>query len=548
MVKKYGKTRKRLTDRNVLFHATVRRALLFFLFLSVILTTAAQTLSPQQLMEKGDSCRHVWKYKNALMFYQQAYDVAAAAEDTEMQFLLLERIMRCHDVLRHWKEMPESSYRLYTLAKEQGDSARIAMALFMRGKRMNLLHMRKKGIQICLDAVEQMKRTDYPHKNHELAHFYAILTRLYCNDGQYDDAWKTSQQQEYYVNLAKKSHSAEWYQINMQRVNMLRVALLGKMGRTAEADSIYRLHHSNSQTDPMYGDLLLEYLQQRKMNDEALQFFQTAMQNIREDGDTIGRNMQRLMNDMGDTYYDMGEYEKAAMYYREVTVLADTLAARSLSNLTGEVQKAIDNERGVAKHQKWLVIIIAAVVLLVVVLVLLLIQGLMARRKNRQMTAVIERLMHYRDIVIQNGDADEMGKNDESDASNEELRRFKEVDKRIMREQLFANPNFGRDDLMRLLGVDKNTLSGLINSTTGTNVPGYINIKRMEYAVQLIKTHPEYTLSSISEACGIKSPATFIRNFKNVYGMTPSDYRQNLQEQASPPQKSSMKWEKIESD
>ena len=142
-----------------------------------------------------------------------------------------------------------------------------------------------------------------------------------------------------------------------------------------------------------------------------------------------------------------------------------------------------------------------------------------------------------------------MGKNDESDASNEELRRFKEVDKRIMREQLFANPNFGRDDLMRLLGVDKNTLSGLINSITGTNVPGYINIKRMEYAVQLIKTHPEYTLSSISEACGIKSPATFIRNFKNVYGMTPSDYRQNLQEQASPPpQKSSMKWEKIESD
>ena len=106
-----------------------------------------------------------------------------------------------------------------------------------------------------------------------------------------------------------------------------------------------------------------------------------------------------------------------------------------------------------------------------------------------------------------------------------------------MKEQLFAQPDFGRDELMRLLGVDKNTLPSIIQRYAGTNVPGYINNKRMEYAVLLIKQHPEYTLGAISEACGIKSPATFIRNFKNAYGMTPSEFRKQLDEyEITPPQ------------
>jgi AraC-like DNA-binding protein len=57
----------------------------------------------------------------------------------------------------------------------------------------------------------------------------------------------------------------------------------------------------------------------------------------------------------------------------------------------------------------------------------------------------------------------------------------------------------------------------------------------MEYAVLLMKQHPEYTLGAISEACGIKSPATFIRNFKAVYGMTPSEFRKQIDESPNAP-------------
>lgn len=183
-----------------------------------------------------------------------------------------------------------------------------------------------------------------------------------------------------------------------------------------------------------------------------------------------------------------------------------------------------------------LTIVIAGMVFLLTFSILLLRQGLVMRKRNHRMMEIIRRLMHYRNIVIQNGDSVEMGETHVPEELQEEYKQFKEVDKRIMKERLFANPDFGRDDLMRLLGVDKNALSGIIQRQTGTNVPGYVNNKRMEYAITLIKEHPEYTLGAISEACGIKSPATFIRNFKNAYGMTPSEFRKELEESfATPP-------------
>jgi len=171
---------------------------------------------------------------------------------------------------------------------------------------------------------------------------------------------------------------------------------------------------------------------------------------------------------------------------------------------------------------------------LIVFILLLLYQALRLRNRNRVMADTIGRLMHYRHIVIQNGDKEEI-EEEKQDITKEEYQLFKDIDKRIMKERLFADPNFGRDELMRLFGVDKNTLPSIIQRYTHHNVPGYINTKRMEYAVYLIKNHPEYTLGAIAEACGIKSPATFIRNFKNVYGMTPSEYRSARKDILLPP-------------
>lgn len=529
----YGNLHNKLLDRRFRLSAIIFYIVFLFNFLSV--RAQSTPLSVKTLIEKGDSCRLEWKYNKALNYYQQAYDDPAIAKDVDMQLLLLERIMRTHDILRHWKEMPESSYRLYMLAKEHGDSVHTAMALLMRGKRLHALGQTQEGFRVALDATRMMKCTNFAHKEDELSHFYAILAKMYCKDGNYDDALRMSQEQEHYIELAKKCYSEEWYRRSLQRVFIIRLEILAKMDRMAEADSIYLKYGINPETDPLCGKAILSYYRLRGMDAESLQFLNAAMKNLREDGDTTGRNMQRLLDDIGDFYYSIGEYQQAAEYYANTCRIADTLAARSLNNLTLEVQKVIDNERTIAMQNEWLTIIIACAMLFIIVVLLGLRQALIARRRNQKMSAIVRSLMHYRDIVIQNGDHVEMSENEAVNTLKEELRHFKEVDKRIMKELLFTNPDFGRDDLMRLLGVDKNTLPALLQRITGNNVSGYINVKRMEYAVYLMKEHPEFTLESIAEACGIRSSTTFIRNFKANYDMTPSEYRKLLEKNADAP-------------
>ena len=270
------------------------------------------------------------------------------------------------------------------------------------------------------------------------------------------------------------------------------------------------------------------------MNAELLNLLNLSKKNICEDGDSMGRNMQRLLKDFGDFYLSIGDYPKAVEYYASTSRIADTLAARTLNNLNADVRKVMENERRVASHSRHLIIAGSVMALLFLIALLGIRQALIIRKKNHRMLALIDRLMHYRNIIIQNGDMPQKVESTPvENPDDEELRHFKEVDKRIMKEHLFSNPDFGRDDLMRLLGVDKNALPALLQRITRTNVSGYIIIKRMEYAVSLMREHPEYTLESIADACGIKSSATFIRNFRSVYDMTPSEFRRQLEEETA---------------
>lgn len=509
-------------------------SLLFLLCFVLIPISSLARPSVQTLMDKGDSCRQVWQYNHALTYYQQAYDDPSVARAPELQMQLLKLIMRTHFVLRHWKELPETSYQLYHLAKKYDSQAYLSMALFMRGKRFHMEGQKEKGYQTCQDAVERMKNSDYPRKYHELAAYYALLAKMYESDKRYDEALQMSDEQGRYVKMAYENQTN--CQRGLQRYYAIRLELMANLGRFAEADSLYQLYGNAPVTDPLCGDALLDYFRLTGNTDASLRFLGEVMRNISEDGDSIGRNMQRLINDMGDIYFEAGDYQKAAECYANMGRIADSLSARGLRNVAGEVYKVIDNEHAIAHHRQVLIITVAGIVLLLTIVIFIGYQGFVERRKNRSMTNTIKQLMRYRDLVLQNGDSVEMDENEELEASGAERKLFKEVDKRIMKERLFAQPDFGRDDLMRLLGVDKNTLPSLIQQYTGTNVPGYVNNKRMEYAVSLIKQHPEYTLGAISEACGIKSPATFIRNFKSAYGMTPSEFRKQLDEsELTPP-------------
>jgi len=96
----------------------------------------------------------------------------------------------------------------------------------------------------------------------------------------------------------------------------------------------------------------------------------------------------------------------------------------------------------------------------------------------------------------------------------------------IEREQLFLDPNFERQTLIKLTGLSKNRIgAAFAQGNDHKRLTSLIREMRLDYAVRLMNEQPELSVEQVRLASGFASADTFTRNFKAKYGMTPTDYR-----------------------
>ena len=105
---------------------------------------------------------------------------------------------------------------------------------------------------------------------------------------------------------------------------------------------------------------------------------------------------------------------------------------------------------------------------------------------------------------------------------------FETIDSTVREERLYANINLQRQDIISRFGIGRHTLNNLLTTYAGVrSFTQYINEIRMEEAVKLLRNNPEMTLTAVATAVGF-SPANLRDKFKQQYGMTPAEYRQNM--------------------
>lgn len=98
-------------------------------------------------------------------------------------------------------------------------------------------------------------------------------------------------------------------------------------------------------------------------------------------------------------------------------------------------------------------------------------------------------------------------------------------------EKLFVNPNLTLNELAKMLHVHPNYLSQVINSKEEKNFYELINKKRIDEFVKKLEDpeNKQYTLIAIAYECGFNSKASFNRNFKKYFDLTPSEYQKKLE-------------------
>lgn len=125
----------------------------------------------------------------------------------------------------------------------------------------------------------------------------------------------------------------------------------------------------------------------------------------------------------------------------------------------------------------------------------------------------------------------EIAQNEEAPVSAVNKRRMMQIRKfhqLIEEEQAFLQPDFSRDKLQTLMGISKNSLSPILNEVLGDapNLSEYINSKRVTFACQLLREHPQMTIDAIAADSGFSTTRNFRRCFKAQTGMSPAEYRE----------------------
>jgi AraC-like DNA-binding protein len=98
-------------------------------------------------------------------------------------------------------------------------------------------------------------------------------------------------------------------------------------------------------------------------------------------------------------------------------------------------------------------------------------------------------------------------------------------------EKPFLDPELSLSTLAIAIGINRNQLSQLINAGIGENFYDFINKYRVEEVKRLmVDPHKQnYNLLGMAIEAGFKSKSTFNLIFKRFTGLTPTEYKKNIQ-------------------
>lgn len=98
----------------------------------------------------------------------------------------------------------------------------------------------------------------------------------------------------------------------------------------------------------------------------------------------------------------------------------------------------------------------------------------------------------------------------------------------LEKDEIFKDPELSGEKVREMLGTNRTYLSQVINQDLGTNFYNLVNRYRLKKAEEMLNNplSRNMPLKNIAEICGFKSLSAFSNLFKQMYGKSPSDWRE----------------------
>ena len=109
---------------------------------------------------------------------------------------------------------------------------------------------------------------------------------------------------------------------------------------------------------------------------------------------------------------------------------------------------------------------------------------------------------------------------------NEEL--MERICQLVEQEQLYLKCGLKVSDVAAALGTNSSYVTACIKSLRGCSFSQFVNGYRIDYAKQMMRSHPDMKMTEVWMSSGFANETTFFRTFKAVVGTTPKEWMQNL--------------------
>lgn len=449
------------------------------------------------------------------------------------------------------------------LAQKEKDKGAEGKLLFCIGENKWQLSFKEEAYDYFDKAIKQLQGAETKLEMAMLSYFYGMKMDYLLNDSRTEEALEVGLKREKLLKsiarLPEKNEAFLDLQYTYLYAKMSYICYLE--GEYEQAEKYYQQYLStkNAYTPDgqTYGiPYLLKSKQYRKVVDRCQDFKKLMQQQ-----DTVNLQYISILQKEVKAYLGLKDFEKVAALRESIISITDSVNSKDKQNAALEldaIYKATEQEEYIAEQTFQLRVRNISLAFLGCITFLTLFMlwriwrhSTIVKYKNKMLAKFInEKLARKEDadeLLIEEEtedpvvvpldlepdeessekidlSLDEVSENhDEEEAENKKI--FKDLNRIVVQDQLYLSPELSREDLAQIVHLNNARFARMIKENTGTNFNGYVNELRINYAIELLKRHPNYTIRAIADEAGFNSTPILYSMFKKKTGMTPYEFK-----------------------
>ncbi|MBR1546753.1 MAG: tetratricopeptide repeat protein [Prevotella sp.] len=488
-----------------------------------------------------DSLRQqVWYWAAEWLYDQQQYEQAAAYGKKALPLFRYDNddkagclnILGCIYVrMGDVQHAAEYAKQCLAIDMKSGDDDRISSSMntvagiYMAG------YQAKEAEQYVLGALEHAEKVDNPARK---AVILGMASEVY-------HSLRNDQKALPYVEQAYQIDSLLGRQPQMTIRKSQKASVLLGLHRYQEAESLLRQvipvfkeagdYHSYAIALNRLGMSLFSQDRQR----EAIPYYKIAA---------------GLFSKMGDVYNEMHSHRGLYECYWKINpdsakieldyfdLLKDSLyehaTAQSLSRYNAEFgndQLQQENEEVRSAHQR--TIIFGIILLLLIVGAAYLVIRYIRKQEKERIESLMREISLLRgEKESGDGSADPSPQGFDQQSPQEEESQVPNEDRLFLMRVVevvnegFATKNLGVEHIASEMNMSVQTFRRRLQSAAGETPKAFVSAIQMEKAGKLLREHADMPIVDVAYQCGFEEASSFTHTFKRIFGMSPSQYRE----------------------